>query len=160
MTPTRTNALRRGRFLLARVWQVVWGLPQTVVGLVLFLALRGPRRCHAYRAAVVTRWRLHSGLCLGMFIFVPEVCSRSLLAHEYGHTLQSMLLGPLYLPAIVLPSLVWAGTPQLRRYRSAHAFSYYRFYTERWANLLSKRVTGDLPEGWYPRRRDRGDRKA
>ena len=138
MTPTRTSALRRGRFLLAQVWQVVWGLPQTVVGLVLFLALRGPRRCHAYRAAIVTRWRLRSGLCLGMFIFVPEVCPRSLLAHEYGHTIQSIILGPLFLPVIGLPSILWASLPACRKYRQTKTVSYYRFYPEAWANRLGQ----------------------
>ena len=149
MRPIVEDSVRPVRFAGARLWQVMWGLPQTVVGLALFLALRGPRQRYAYRSAFVTEWRLSSGLCLGMFIFVPRGCPRTLLAHEYGHTLQSMVLGPLYLPAIVVPSLVWAGTPRLKRYRSAHAYSYYRFYTERWANRLSKRVTGERPEGWY-----------
>lgn len=143
------NSTQRMRFVVARLWQVVWGLPQSVVGLVLFLALRGPRRRYVHRAAYVSEWSLNAGLCLGMFIFVPRGCPRALLAHEYGHTLQSMVLGPLYLLVIVLPSLVWAGTPRLKRYRSVHAYSYYRFYTERWANRLSMRVTGERPEGWY-----------
>ena len=136
---------------LVRLWQVVWGFPQTFVGFVLFLVLRGPRRRYAFRSAVVTEWSLDSGLCLGMLIFVPRACPQALLLHEYGHTLQSMLLGPLYLPVIVAPSLVWAGVPALYRYRRSHAYSYYRFYTERWANRLSRRVTGEKPEGWYER---------
>lgn len=118
------------------------------------LALRGPRRRYGFRAARVVEWSLGSGLCLGAFVFVPRDCPRTLLLHEYGHSLQSMLLGPLYLPLIVLPSLVWAGTPRLQRFRSAHGYSYYRFYTERWANRLAHRVTGEGPTGWYePRRR-------
>ena len=142
----------RWSWRLARVWQAVWGLPQSLVGLALFLALRGARRRYAYRSAFVTEWELNSGLCLGMFIFAPRRCPRSLLAHEYGHSLQSMILGPLYLLVIVVPSLVWAGTPRLKRYRSVHGYSYYRFYCERWANLLSMRVTGEIPEGWYQRK--------
>ena len=142
---------------IARIWLVLWGLPQTVVGLVMCCALHrgGPHRQFSYRAAIVTEWRLQSGLSLGMFVFAPQGCPQSLLAHEYGHTLQSMLLGPLYLPVIVVPSLVWAGMPTLDRMRARRGYSYYRFYTERWANLLVRRVTGVEPEGWYPTRRHR-----
>ena len=149
MTGRGTDTLRRSRLVAAHVWQVLWGLPQTLLGLVLFFALRGPRRRYPFRTAIVTEWSLNSGFCSGMFIFVPRGCLRSLLLHEYGHTLQSLLLGPLYLPVVVLPSLVWAGMPRFERYRSAHEYSYYRFYTERWANRMSLRVTGEKPMGWY-----------
>lgn len=136
--------------------QVLWGFPQTMVGLAIRLALRGPRKRYAYRTAFVTEWSIDEGLCLGLFIFVPQNCTRALLAHEYGHTIQSLILGPLYLPIVVLPSLVWAGLPRLQNYRSSHRYSYYRFYTERWANLLSARMTGERPMGWYDRRDKRG----
>ena len=136
----------------AYMWQALWGLPQTVLGLMLLVGLGRRRRHYRYRMAIVTEWGLDAGFTSGMFIFVPRACPRSLLVHEYGHTLQSLLLGPLYLLAIALPSLVWAGTPSLRRYRSSHGYSYYRFYCERWANRLARRVTGERPEGWYDRR--------
>ena len=138
---------------LSRVWQVVWGLPQNAVGAMMYVLLYRRCRHYAYRSAFVTEWPLRAGLSLGMFLFVPQRSPRSLLAHEYGHTLQSLLIGPLYLPAIVVPSLIWAGTPSLRRFRSSHSYSYYRFYCERWANLLAIRVTRETPEGWYPRKR-------
>jgi len=137
---------------MARIWQVVWGLPQTVLGLALCLALRGPRRRYAFRTAIVTEWGIRAGFTSGMFIFVPRSCSRELLLHEYGHTLQSALLGPIYLPLIVLPSLAWAGLPACRGFRRNHQFSYYRFPVERWANVLAMHVTGEAPEGWYHRR--------
>ena len=139
---------------LAHMWQLTWGLPQNAVGAALYACmLRGHR--HRYRSALVTEWSLSSGLSLGMFVFVPRGCPQSLLAHEYGHTIQSLILGPLYLPAIVVPSMVWAGTPSLRRMRTRRGYSYYRFYCERWANLLAMRVTGQTPEGWSPRKADR-----
>lgn len=141
--------------VMAHIWQVLWGFPQTVLGLMLRITLRGPRRHYQYRTAYVTEWNLSAGFTSGMFIFVPRNCPRRLLAHEYGHTLQSLLLGPLYLPVVVFPSLVWAGTPRLQRYRSARGYSYYRFPVERWANLLAERVTGEQPEGWYERRERR-----
>lgn len=160
MTAARSGRTRLGWWLPAAVWQVVWGLPQNVLGLTLLLGLRGPRRRFWFRTAVVTEWTIDAGFSTGMFIFVPRGCPRSLLLHEYGHTIQSLILGPLYLLVIVLPSLAWASTPRLRRFRACRNYSYYRFYCERWANLLVRRVTGEYPEGWYERPGRRGGRGA
>lgn len=137
--------------VIAYLWQALWGFPQTLLGLMLLVGLRGRRRHYRYRTAIVTEWNLDAGFTSGMFIFVPRVCPQPLLAHEYGHTLQSLMLGPLYLPLIVLPSLMWAGLPRAQRFRSVNQYSYYRFPVERWANLLAMRVTGETPEGWYRR---------
>ena len=135
--------------------QLSWGLPQTLVGALLCAAQgRAPRRL--FRAACVTEWRGRAGLSLGGFVFVPRAQAgayeragtpeRRLLVHEYGHCVQSLLLGPLYLPLVVLPSLLWAGLPSAERYRTRHATSYYAHYPESWANRLAARVTGeDVP---------------
>lgn len=71
---------------------------------------------------------------LGMFIFVTNIKHEETIMHEYGHTRQSMLLGPLYLLVIGLPSFIWAGC--FDNYRSKHNKSYYDFYTESWADKL------------------------
>ena len=113
--------------------QCLWGLPQTLLGLLIFLACPGCSHS-TYRGAVVTRWRGSRGLSLGLFVFLPQGADDRLLAHEYGHTLQSLLLGPLYLLVIGLPSLIWAGLPALERRRARRRISYYAFYTERWAD--------------------------
>ena len=139
---------KRLTYLLARVVHVLWGIPQALIGATLFFGLRGWHRCYAFRSAIVTEWRLRAGLSMGMFIFVPCGSSRDLVLHEYGHTLQSLFLGPLYLPVIVVPSLVWAGLPRLERFRLRKGYSYYRFFTERWANRLVYRLTREVPTGW------------
>ncbi len=137
---------------VAQLWQATWGLPQTLVGLVMYLAPgRTCKRGH-FRSAFVREWKQDAGLSLGMFIFLPRGCQRPLLVHEYGHTVQSLMLGPLYLPVVVVPSLLWAGIPALRRLRARKQYSYYRFYTERWANRLTSRVTGERPVGWFDKR--------
>ena len=121
--------------------QCTWGLFQTLAGAVVCLACRGcPRGVH--RGAVVTRWRGQKGLSLGLFIFLPQGDDDRLLAHEYGHTRQSLLLGPLYLAVIGLPSVVWAGLPALARRRRRRGTSYYDFYTERWADRWGGVVRG------------------
>ena len=59
------------------------------------------------------------------------------LVHEYGHTIQSIILGPLYLLIIGIPSSIWAMTFN----NKGNTISYYSFYTEKWANVLGEKVT-------------------
>ncbi|MBR2085647.1 MAG: hypothetical protein IJ906_00665, partial [Oscillospiraceae bacterium] len=70
-----------------------------------------------------------------------------LLVHEFGHTIQSALLGWLYLPVIALPSTVWFMVPALRKWRHDKQISYYRFYTESWANHLGEKWCGEPSMG-------------
>ncbi|MBD5128727.1 MAG: hypothetical protein HDT43_02195 [Ruminococcaceae bacterium] len=132
------------------ILQWTWGIIQNVVGFILFLA--NYRRLHfRYNGAVVTVWKSKRGsMGLGMFIFLSESAMNEnrefTLMHEYGHTVQSCILGPLFLPVIGLPSLLWAGLPVLRRYRERKSVAYYRLYTERWANFLGERFAAKNPE--------------
>jgi hypothetical protein len=125
---------------VARLLHVTWGMPQALAGAAVFLACGPGLRRYRFRSAVVTEWKLRRGLSLGPFIFVPRKCPRRLVVHEYGHSIQALMLGPLYLPIIVLPSLTWAGLPALERRRTRRHTSYYAFYTERWANALAERI--------------------
>ncbi len=134
------------RKILYILCQCSWGLLQTALGAVMFLIFVGkPHFLH--HGAVVTRWHAKGSASLGMFVFLSDRHSgkaeERVLAHEFGHTLQSLILGPLYLAVIALPSLVWAGFPALRKMRGRRGISYYRMYTERWANYLEERYIGD-----------------
>jgi hypothetical protein len=120
----------------------VWGLPQNLIGGSMALALRRCGRSQeTFRLACVTRWKLSSGLSLGLFVFVGTYADQRLVVHEYGHCVQSILLGPLYLPLVVVPSLIWAGLPACSRYRKNRNVSYYAHPIEAWANRLGERLT-------------------
>lgn len=141
--------MRLGFWLL----QWTWGLPQNLLGAALALLLARRSRFR-FRNALVTRWSAGGSMSLGMFLFLGCAASPSaspeerqsaeqrILVHEYGHSIQSLILGPLYLPVVALPSIVWANFPPLRRYRRTKKISYYRMYQEAWANRLGARVTG------------------
>ena len=126
---------------LIRLMGALWGLPQNVIGATMAIVLRLKGAPHGlFRLALVSEWGMDAGLSLGFFIFVPKASSRPLLIHEYGHTMQSLLLGPLYLIVVVVPSLIWAGLPALARYRTRAKVSYYAHPIEHWADLAGTRV--------------------
>ncbi len=141
--------------LLYILLQCTWGVLQTLLGSVLFL-LNVKSKHLFFHGSVVTVWKARSSISLGLFVFVTEEpyfynklqdtfskeeLSRRLLVHEYGHTIQSLLLGPLYLPVMGIPSTLWGFLPNLNRMRKEKQVSYFSFFTERWANTLGERVT-------------------
>ena len=130
--------------VLYKVLQCTWGLPQTLVGAVVYTVCRA-RKCprHDLGGAVCTEWRRNDGVSLGMFVFCPKYGRIHL--HEYGHTYQSLLLGPLYLPAVVVPSLFWAGLPYFQRLRRERHIPYSRLWCEGWADRIGARfrLTGE-----------------
>ena len=126
------------KYYLMMLVQCTWGIVQTVIGG--FLFLYGWKSRHfRHRGCIVTAWDRPINVSLGLFVFVQD---ERFLDHEYGHCLQSLILGPLYLPVIGLPSLIWCRLPALERYRHRHHRSYYSFFTERNANTMSHKVTG------------------
>ena len=127
------------------IWQCTWGIIQSALGALMCLLFRHGNH-YMFHGAVVTEWKYSCGISLGMFIFIEGnhggISDKSVLVHEYGHTIQSLLLGPLYLLAIGIPSITWASLPFLRRKRKREGISYYSFYTERWANRLAAITLG------------------
>ena len=129
--------------------QYSWGLLQNLVGTAVFLLyLRRPH--FRYRGAVVTIWPVKSGsMSMGRYLFLDPSwtpADQRLLAHEYGHTYQSLLLGPLYLFVIGLPSFLWAALPPCRRLRRTRHVPYSALYTERWADSWGARFAKTRPE--------------
>ncbi len=129
------------------VLQLSWGLLQNIVGFLCFLLALITRRARSVRifhGAVVTNWTLRSSMGMGLFVFFGHGRSSragQILVHEYGHTLQSAVLGPFFLPLVGLPSLIWAAAYGHRRRRRGS--SYYQFYTEKWASAWGEKATGE-----------------
>ncbi len=127
--------------------QVTYGFFQNLLGLLLFIK---NRKCkHAfYHGAILTYhdgdW---GGVSLGMFIFVNhkrgEEWSKPATVHEYGHTIQSLILGPLYLFVVGLPSFIWCNNKKCIKYRETSGKTYFDLYCERGANTLGELFTGE-----------------
>lgn len=125
------------------ILQILWGLPQTILGFAVFLRFR--KAPHSwYHGAVVTEWKNRTGLSLGLFLFIPEGKNgQDFLVHEYGHTIQSLVLGPLYLIVVGIPSAMWCNISWFVKLRRKKNISYQAFYTERWANLWGEKASGE-----------------
>lgn len=142
------------RAVLFHLIQWTWGLPQNLLGLLLVPILRGEH--FRFHGALVTVYRKSSlmknrfGFSLGSFIFIPEAWSaydkEHLVVHEYGHTVQSLILGPFYLPTVGLISSIWS-----HRYLKRHAvyksrgIAYTDRFPEHGADRLGEYVTGEKP---------------
>lgn len=122
--------------------QFTWGIIQNIIGLLLFLIilLKNPKtNIKAFNGAIVIKWNDSGSMSLGMFIFLGRDDQR-VIVHEYGHSIQSIILGPLYLPIIGIPSYLWCNL--FREYRKKNNVRYCSFYTEKWANVLGVNITG------------------
>ena len=117
--------------------QWTWGLPQTLAGSAVYLVHRKHRH-RDYKGACLTEWDRDDGLSLGKFIFVPKGGKEPLIDHEYGHTLQSLILGPAYLILVGAPSLVWQNLPFFINKRKKTGKSYYSPVFEKTANRLGR----------------------
>ena len=107
--------------ILYRIWQCTWGIFQTLCGFLVFIKhMKNKHYC--YHGAIITEWNSLGSVSLGLFVFVSaepyfterykgqiekEELYTRLLVHEYGHTIQSLILGPLYLIVIGIPSTIW-----------------------------------------------------
>lgn len=113
-------------------------LPQNLLGFALYLYYQGyeEMRQVGYNDVVVVKSpKMRGGISLGQYVIVSRDANLETIYHELGHCKQSQILGWLYLIVIGLPSIIWAALYGIQEIRDR--WSYYDFYTERWANELA-----------------------
>ncbi len=150
--------MKRFKLLLYILLQWTWGLPQNLAGLI-WLLLLGKQRREQYHGAIVTYYENRPWLskkrcfAFGMFIFIDGTIQerqlKKILVHEYGHTVQSIMFGPLFSLLIGLPSVLWARRFSKRRcvYKE-RGITYGSRYPERGANRWGERATGEQAIDW------------
>lgn len=134
----------------------LWQLPQNVVGLlVLLYAFARPALCPRKTQTVppilsFERGRLfvqgRIGVSLGQFVFWFGMRKTEGLGvstvnkeHEYGHSLQSAMLGPAYLLIVGLPSALRALYSRRCYRRHGRGWErYFHGFPEYWADRLGK----------------------
>lgn len=124
---------------------VVWEAPQTILGLLnlgLELVRGGVASITREHGRIFVELRRSRAISLGHFVFWSAVDSPIVRVnpgnklHEYGHALQSRLLGPLYLPVVGIPSSL----------RVAYAAAQYLFTKKPWDGYYD-----GFPENWADR---------
>lgn len=129
-----TNTTKFGKILcnIVNIILYIWQLPQNIVGLVYRIILRGEKVILKQRGIVFyIAPTISGGVSLGKYIFISNKSGlmEPIYDHEFGHCIQSIILGPLYLPIIGLCSGV-----HCMLHNPKH--NYYDFWTEKWANSL------------------------
>lgn len=112
----------------------VWQLPQNIIGVILTYfykvkLIRKEGNINIYQSDYML-----GGISLGKYIIL-RYKNESSIKHELGHCKQSLLLGPLYLIVIGLPSILHNMIHSLFNDIGIY-WDYYKFYTESWANKL------------------------
>lgn len=121
----------------------IWELPQNILGIIIWLFSRR----YISKAEVIHHKLFFLtkgfGVSLGSFIFWSESIAETeqkiprIKAHEYGHAIQSLIFGPLY--------LILIGIPSFSRYFYSSLYfkikktgwkNYYKGYPENWADKL------------------------
>lgn len=128
---------------ITQILLYIWQLPQNILGLMLFW-------WYEYHSAYTRRDThkginylmadaMKGGISLGNYVilsyyytFYVNWKDREAVNHEWGHTRQSRMLGPLYLFVIGIPSILHAAVHS----RWCKQKSYYHFWTEKWADKL------------------------
>ena len=122
-----------------------WGLPQAIVGAILYLVRRTkyPKAnisFYNWGTIMFKSDELDSGMSLAPFLFildydmdVDDGRQSRMEMHEFGHIKQSLMLGPFYLLVVGIPSIFWL----IINNRWLKNINYYKsFYTEIWADRL------------------------
>lgn len=107
----------------------LWQLPQNLLGLLFLLFIRGEKKHYLSGVRFYTAPQFKGGISLGQYIIMGGESEKT-VRHEYGHCLQSKILGPLYLIVVGLPSVIHAWLCD------CHTHSYYDFFCEKWADKL------------------------
>lgn len=150
-SPKLPKALRVFLFYLV---QWTWALPQNLIGALLLPIL--PGKHIMFHGSVITIYRKTklmnntSGFSLGMFIYIPEGWSdydkEHLSVHEFGHSVQSLMFGPLYLFVVGIPSVIWCKKYFTRYWDyKKRGIEYTDRFPENSADKLGEWVTGTHP---------------
>lgn len=123
---------------LIKILRWIWEFPQHLLGFVL-THLYDVEYVETYKGVDVYMGVFPGGISLGTYIIISEQSYRDrrnrTKKHEYGHSRQSLYLGPLYLIAVGLPSLLWAGFIHNLMKKEV---GYYEVYPENWADELGE----------------------
>lgn len=121
---------------MMEILKYFWQLPQLIAAFIYYWYLKSKDEildtCTCQGAIVFIKRKSCGSVTLGSRIFLSPRATDTTVRHEWGHTRQSLILGPLYIIIIGIPSIIWAATHK----SIAPNKPYDWFYTESTANKL------------------------
>lgn len=122
--------------MMKNILLYTWQLPQNLLGLLLRGMYKGTDT--QYKDLLVRRSKkMNGGISLGKYVIASETLDREGLLHEWGHSKQSRLLGPLYLLAVGLPSILKASVHDAYNCEGKANWFYFGQYPENWADKIA-----------------------
>lgn len=125
--------------VLKFIWKIlvcIWQLPQIIAACLYHVYITKSEgivdTCYIQGAIAFIKKKSCGSVTLGPYIFLSPRATDTTVRHEWGHTRQSLLLGPLYFIVIGIPSIIWAAIHKT----IAPNKPYDWFYTESTANKL------------------------
>lgn len=121
----------------------IWQLPQNILGLILFWwykRISTKTKIDTYKGVnYLFADKMKGSISLGNYIIMGYYHTYYInweqnesINHEWGHTRQSRMLGPFYLPLIGYQSITHACFHD----SLCHGKDYHHFWTEKWADKL------------------------
>lgn len=94
-----------------KLFRWIWEFPQCLLGLILTYCYK-VQKVETYNGIDIYAGKFPGGISLGLYILIDQNSYRynrdQIKEHEFGHTRQSIRLGPVYLLVIGLFSALWA----------------------------------------------------
>ncbi len=121
---------------------ITWELPQSISALFFMLLHRTEFLDKKERRRYVHHNSFYTCFSCGEFIFFRDIYMRfnsweNTQKHELGHSIQSRILGPLFIPLIAFPSTTWNLLSRMNnRLGRWMAKNYYNTPWEAWADRL------------------------
>lgn len=134
--------------IFLRILTEIWQLPQHIIAYIIMLVNRKSIKPMTNRDGILYYLvdnLFNSGISLGNYIFLDSdgYYDYKVVKHEHGHQIQSLILGPLYLIVIGLPSIIGNIVYRIKHMyfrKKCNPKLYYKQPWEAWADKLGKVV--------------------
>lgn len=111
-----------------------WQLPQNIIALIIIYFTKAKFNGKEINGIKVYSKNFNFGVSLGNYIILGDLyLNDKTIKHEYGHCIQSMYFGWLYLLIIGIPS---ASMNLLTQWKILKSENYYKRWPENWADKL------------------------
>jgi len=135
------SAKRFFKGILLFLLSVTWCVIQTLAGAVAALLLCPKSRFQKYRGMIIVYHPYAFTVSLGTFALVSNGVEnpRTIRGRMYGHYAQSLIYGPFFVLAVLLPQLL-VRIPCVKRYRAERGIAPHDLFVNRQAARLQARM--------------------